>query len=148
MNFWNLKWIKLMVFSGLVLLIGQHHSTKWTLKSSFAFDNPQEIISVDVQLVNVLFTVKDKKGKFVSDITPERVKIYEDGKLQKITSFSKQFDQPLAVALLIDTSSSARATIKVQQEAAIDFFHNTISRKKEKGLLMIFYSNLQVFLKL
>ena len=144
MNFWNLKWIKLMVFSGLVLLIGQHHSTKWTLKSSFAFDNPQEIISVDVQLVNVLFTVKDKKGKFVSDITPERVKIYEDGKLQKITSFSKQFDQPLAVALLIDTSSSARATIKVQQEAAIDFFHNTISRKKDKGLLMSFDSTIEV----
>lgn len=144
MMFWHSKWIKLTVSFGLISLLGQDCISSWSLKNLLASDNPKEIISVDVQLVNVLFTVRDKKGKLVSDLTSERVKIYEDGKLQKITSFSREFDQPLVITLLIDTSSSARATIKVQQEAAIDFFHNTITRKKDKGLLMSFDSTIDI----
>src|SRR5688572_30956014 len=63
-------------------------------------------LSVDVDLVNVLFTVVDKEGKFVRDLKRENIKVYEDGKPQVITSFSAEADLPLNIGLLIDTSAS------------------------------------------
>ena len=103
-----------------------------------------EKIQIDVQLVNILFTARDKKGNLVSDLTRDQVRVFEDGRLQTITNFSRELDQPLGIVLLMDTSSSARASLKVQQEAAIDFFHNTIQRKRDKGLLMTFDSTIDV----
>ena len=105
---------------------------------------PKERIQVDVHLVNVLFTARDKKGNLVPNLTRDRVRVLEDGRLQTITNFSRESNQPLAVVLLMDSSSSARASLKVQQEAAIDFFHNTIKRKRDKGLLMTFDSTIDV----
>lgn len=109
-----------------------------------ASGNSKERIQVEVHLVNLLFTARDKKGNLVPDLTRDRVRVFEDGRPQTITHFSRESDQPLAIVLLMDSSSSARASLKVQQEAAIDFFHNTIQRKRDKGLLMTFDSTVEV----
>ena len=105
---------------------------------------PRKGFRSNVDLVNVLFTARDKKGNLVPNLTRDRVRVFEDGRLQTITNFSRESNQPLAVVLLMDTSSSARASLKVQQEAAIDFFHNTIQRKRDKGMLMTFDSTIDV----
>ncbi|HLV01280.1 MAG TPA: hypothetical protein VKZ59_08440, partial [Acidobacteriota bacterium] len=65
-------------------------------------------IRVDVEAVNVLVTVTDEKGRFVTDLSRERFIVYEDGKEQEITNFSRQTDLPLLMGILIDTSSSVR----------------------------------------
>ncbi len=141
---WQRALSGLIVLAGLTAPSSQPLAQSPVTSGASPSDGPQEKILVDVHLVNVLFTARDKKGNIVSDLTQDRVKVFEDDRLQKITNFSLESDQPLAIVLLMDTSSSARASLKMQQEAAIDFFHNTIQRKKDKGLLMTFDSTVDV----
>ena len=107
-------------------------------------DVPPERLRIDVDLVNLSFSVRDKKGQLVTDLTKENFKIYESNKLQEISNFAREADLPITVALVIDTSTSIRDKFKYEQEAAIDFFHTTIRRKKDKGLLLSFDSNVEL----
>src|SRR5262245_39072832 len=67
--------------------------------------NKSDDLVVHVELVNVLFTVTDRKGRLVTDLDQSNFRIYEDNRPQTITNFSKETDLPLTIALLIDTSS-------------------------------------------
>jgi Ca-activated chloride channel family protein len=114
--------------------------------TGFARQNPtnqkpsDQTLSVDVDLVNVLFTVTDKKGKIISDLKREHFKVYEDGKPQTVTNFSADTDLPLTIALLIDTSGSIRDRLRFEQEAAIEFFYSTLVRGKDRALVVTFDS--------
>ena len=65
-------------------------------------------ISVDVKLVNVLATVRDKKGEIVRNLTKDDFILDEDGRPQTIQYFSQESDLPLTLGLLVDTSMSQR----------------------------------------
>lgn len=95
-------------------------------------------ITTQVNLVNVIATVLNRRQKFVTDLEKPDFHVTEDGKLQDIEFFSRETDLPLRVGLLLDTSNSIRERLKFEQEAAIDFLHNTIRRKKDQAFLMIF----------
>jgi VWFA-related protein len=99
-----------------------------------------QTLSVDVDLVNVVFSVFDRKGKFVTDLRQEQFTVFEDNKLQTITNFSRETDLPLTVALLVDTSGSIRDKLRFEQEAAIEFFYSTLRRGTDKGLIITFDS--------
>ncbi|HEX2520485.1 MAG TPA: VWA domain-containing protein, partial [Terriglobia bacterium] len=99
---------------------------------------------INVDLVNVLFTVTDRKGKLVTDLSKDELKLYEDNKLQSITNFSRETDLPLTIAILIDTSSSIRDRFKFEQEAAVDFLYRTLRPKKDKALLITFDSAIEL----
>ncbi len=141
---WRAVLTGLLLPAGLAVFCSQVPAQGRSGAGAGVSKGPKEKIQIDVDLVNVLFTARDKKGNLVPDLTRDRVRVFEDGRLQTITNFSRESDQPLAVVLLMDTSSSARASLKVQQEAAIDFFHNTIQRKRDQGLLMTFDSTVDV----
>lgn len=97
----------------------------------------QNIIRREVNRVNVVVTAVDKKGKFVTDLTQTDFKVFEDGKPQVITNFSKQTDLPLNIALVIDTSSSVTVKLPFERDAAVDFIHN-VMRENDKALLVEF----------
>jgi VWFA-related protein len=99
---------------------------------------------VDVDLVNVVFSVLDRKGRAVPDLNESEISIVEDDAVQKITNFTREEGGPVALAVLIDTSNSIRAQFKVEQEAAIDFFHTTVRRRQDKAMLMSFDSTVDV----
>lgn len=99
--------------------------------------NDQNVIRREVNRVNVLVTAIDKKGKFVTDLSKDDFKVFEDGKPQVITNFSKQTDLPLNIALVIDTSSSVTVKLPFEKEAATDFIHN-VMRENDKALLVEF----------
>jgi Ca-activated chloride channel homolog len=107
-------------------------------------DGAPERLRIEVALVNLSFSVRDKKGQLITDLTKENFKILENNKLQEISNFGRETDLPITVALVIDTSTSIRDKFKYEQEAAIDFFHTTIRRKKDKGLLLSFDSNIEL----
>ena len=111
-----------------------------------AEDNPSsnKAIAVDVDLVNVPISALDKKGSLIQDLRPEEFKVFEDNEPQQVTNFSHDPDAPLAIALLIDTSTSSRVKFKVEQEAAIDFFQTAVRRKKDSCLLMSFDSTIDL----
>src|SRR5262245_32945502 len=89
---------------------------------------------VDVDLVNVFFSVLDKKGRAIADLEQNEISILEDDATQKITNFTREAGGPIALAMLVDTSNSIRAQFKVEQEAAIDFFHTTVRDRKSTRL--------------
>jgi Ca-activated chloride channel family protein len=107
-------------------------------------DRQHERIVVDVDLVNISFSVLDKKGGLVTDLARDDFKVFENNNPQTITNFSQETNLPMTVAMLIDSSNSIREKIRFEQEAAIDFFHTTLLRKRDKGALISFDSNVQV----
>ena len=104
----------------------------------------EETLSVNVDLVNVIFTVADKKGKFIPDLNRQQFKVYEDGKPQSITNFSADSNLPLTIALLVDTSGSVRDRLRFEQEAAIEFFYSTLRRGKDRALVITFDSGVDL----
>jgi len=107
--------------------------------------NPQQdTLSVNVNLVDLLYTVADKKGKFITNLEKKDFKVYEDDKTQVITNFTAETDLPLTIALLVDTSGSIRDKLRFEQEAAIEFFYSTLHRGKDKGMVISFDSGVDL----
>ena len=106
--------------------------------------DPPQTISVDVDLVDILFTVTDKKGKSIRNLKRENFKVYEDNRLQTISSFSSEGNLPLTIALLLDTSGSIRDRLRFAQEAANEFFQSTLVRGKDRGMVLSFHSAVDV----
>jgi hypothetical protein len=79
-------------------------------------DKKSDNLVVNVELVNVLFTATDRKGRLVTDLDKSDLRLYEDNKLQAITNFSRETDLPLTIALLIDTSTSIRDRFKFERK--------------------------------
>lgn len=103
-----------------------------------------QTISVNVNLVDLLYTVADKKGKFITNLKKEDFKVFEDDKSQVITNFISETDLPLTIALLVDTSGSIRDKLRFEQEAAIEFFYSTLHRGKDKALIISFDSGIDL----
>lgn len=112
-------------------------------KQDIAETGPDNLV-VHVDLVNVLFTVTDRKSKLVTDLEEQNLKIFEDNKPQTITNFTRETELPLTVAILIDTSTSIRDRFKFEQEAAIGFLYRTLRPKKDKALLITFDSTIEL----
>jgi VWFA-related protein len=95
----------------------------------------QPVIRVDVDLVNILFSVRTKKGQLISNLTKEEFELYEDGKKQEIQRFSRETDIPLTLGLLIDISASQENLIDIERSAASSFFASVIRPKDEAFLI-------------
>ena len=80
----------------------------------------QQVFRGGVDVVSLSVTVMDKDAKYVSGLDRDQFQVFEDGVLQDITYFSRQH-QPIALTLLIDTSTSMEAKMRIAQEAAIGF---------------------------
>ena len=61
-------------------------------------------LKVDVALVNVVATVTDDTGHYVSDLTQDDLIVLEDGQEQKISHFSQSNELPVSMGLLLDHS--------------------------------------------
>lgn len=93
-------------------------------------------IRVNVDLVNILFTVRAKKGgQLIPNLEKNNFRIYEDGKEQTIQRFARETDLPLTLGLLIDVSASQGRLIDIEREAASAFFSSVIRQKDEAFLI-------------
>jgi Ca-activated chloride channel family protein len=73
-----------------------------------------------VELVSLNHTATDAQGRFTTDLNEEEFEVYEDGAKQKLTFFSKT-QQPISLAILLDTSASMDERMVTAQDAAIGF---------------------------
>lgn len=101
------------------------------------------VIRVDVQLVNITFTVRNKQGGLVGNLTKDDFQVYEDGKPQQITRFQRDNDLPLTIGLLVDTSGSMYNVIGTGKRAASEFFRKVL-RQKDLAFLITFASELEL----
>src|SRR5262245_12039362 len=97
-----------------------------------------QLITVDVDLVNVYFTVCNKKGRLIPHLARESFTVFEDNNPQVITNFSQETDLPLTIVLLIDTSGSVRYKLRFEQEAAIEFLNSTLRPGQDKAAVFSF----------
>ena len=95
-------------------------------------------ITLDVTRVNLLFTVSDKKGRFVTDLAKTDFEIVDSKKPQDIVEFTAETDLPLRLAILIDTSNSIRERFRFQQEAASDFVNTVIRPHEDRAVVVSF----------
>src|SRR6516162_7623014 len=97
-----------------------------------------QTLSINVDLVNVIFTVSDKTGRFITNLPQDDFKVLEDEKQQAISNFSNETNLPLSVALVFDTSTSILGRLKFEQDAAGEFFYTTLRRGTDKALVITF----------
>jgi VWFA-related protein len=97
----------------------------------------QDTIKVDVNLVSVLSTVRNKSGGLIGNLEKSDFKIYEDGKEQEIKNFTRETDLPLTIGLLVDTSKSQERLVDIEKRAAYQFFSKVL-RQKDEAFLMQF----------
>jgi VWFA-related protein len=113
-------------------------------KQAPADEDPAARITLDVTRVNMLFTVSDKKGRFVTDLNEDEFEIYEAKKPQTILEFTAESNLPLRIGILIDTSNSIRERFRFQQDAATDFVNAVIRPGQDKAMVVSFDSNAEL----
>ncbi len=105
-------------------------------------------ITLDVTRINLLFTVTDKKGRFMTNLKKDDFEITENKRKQKILEFTAESDLPLRLAILIDTSNSIRTRFRFLQDAGVEFVNTAMRAGQDKGLIMHFDTQAQLAVKL
>ena len=101
----------------------------------------QQRFRAGVDLVSLNVTVTDGVGKYVTDLNQEDFDVYEDGARQSLTFFSKT-QQPISLALLLDTSASMEERMSIAQEAAIGFARQL--HKEDQAEIIDFDSQVRI----
>src|ERR1700691_2723844 len=104
---------------------------------SLAVSAQDPVIKVDVDLVNVLCSVRNKNNGLVGNLEKSDFKLLEDGKEMEIKYFTRETDLPLTIGMLVDTSKSQENLIEPESRAAYEFF-KVVLRKKDMAFLMQF----------
>jgi VWFA-related protein len=114
------------------------YSQQTTVAPPVEQSDEQARISIDVTRVSMLFTVTDKKGRFVTDLVRDDFEVLEGKKPQVIQEFTAESDLPLRLGILIDTSNSVRDRFRFEQDAAAEFLRTVMRARLDKALLVRF----------
>ncbi len=92
-------------------------------------DDSVTTIRVQANEVNLIFTVTDKKGRFITGLRRENFGLLDDGRPPvAVIGFRQQTNLPLRVGIMIDTSSSIRQRFQFEQDSAVEFFLQVLHR--------------------
>lgn len=97
-----------------------------------------DVIRVDTDLVNTLFTAVDKDRHFITSLRSEDVRIFEDGVEQDISLFEREVDRQLSIAILIDTSESQKVVLSDEKGAAQAFVDSVIRPTNDRAAILSF----------
>jgi VWFA-related protein len=106
-------------------------------------DQSVATFKVNVNLVDVFFTARDKHGELVPHLTRDECTIREDGVPQTIKSFSAETDLPLTLGILLDTSGSQQDVLPLEQQAGAQFLRDVL-RPKDEAFLASFDVNVDL----
>jgi VWFA-related protein len=95
-------------------------------------------MSVDVKVVTLPVTVRDKKGQIVRNLTKDDFVLQEDGRPQAIKYFTQDTNLPLTLGLLVDTSLSQRNVLDQELNASKVFLDQMLTDPKDKAFLIHF----------
>jgi VWFA-related protein len=107
------------------------------LVGEYRVHGQEPTIAVDVKVVNVLATVRDKHGQIVNSLTKDDFTLQEDGRAETIKYFSRESDLPLTLGLLVDTSLSQRRVLGEERSASYSFL-DKILRPKDQAFVIHF----------
>lgn len=95
-------------------------------------------ISVNVKMVTMFVTVRDKHGALVRNLTKDDFALQQDGHPQTITYFAPDSDLPLTLGLLVDTSMSQRRVLDQERDASHAFIDHLLREDKDKAFVIHF----------
>jgi len=95
-------------------------------------------IAVNVSVVTLPVTVRDKHGAIVRDLTKDDFTLQEDGRPQTIQYFSQDASLPLTLGLLVDTSRSQTNVLEAERNASRSFLDQMLVQDKDRAFLIHF----------
>jgi len=104
------------------------------------------IFKVDVRLVRVLATVKDATGQSVGTLGKDDFQIFDNGIQQELAVFERYTEQPLSVALLVDTSASTAKELRYELDSALRFVKQFFTSGNPQDALALYSFNYAVTL--
>jgi len=102
------------------------------------------VIRVDVSLVRILATVKDPGGDRVGTLERGDFEVLDNGVPQEIAVFERQTEQPLSVAVLVDTSGSTAKDLKIEVESVSRFFKALFGGGRRDDMAALYSFNWQI----
>lgn len=94
--------------------------------------------SVNVKVVNVLATVRDKHGNIINTLGKNDFTLQEEGRPQTIKYFTRETDIPLTLGLLVDVSLSQARAIEEEKTASAAFTNDVLRADKDASFLIQF----------
>ena len=125
------------IFSLLLVSAGSLPAQQTQPAQNQQAQSPGEI-AVEVKTVSVLATVRDKRGKIISNLAKDDFVLEEDGRPQNINYFVRESDQPLRLGLLVDTSLSQRRVLEQERSASYSFLDHLLRPEKDLDFVIHF----------
>jgi VWFA-related protein len=97
-------------------------------------DIPAANLKVNVNLVNVYFSVRDKNG-FVTSLRKDDCQVAEDHNAQTIKNMTQEKNLPLSIGILLDTSGSQQNVLPLEQDSGARFLREVLTPKDEAFLI-------------
>jgi VWFA-related protein len=97
-----------------------------------------DVVRVDTDLTNVLFSAVDRNKRFLTELKKEDIRVLEDGQQQEIFTFLPQTDLPMSIAILIDVSQSQQRTLPDEKHAAREFVDSIVRARKDEVAILTF----------
>jgi Ca-activated chloride channel homolog len=93
---------------------------------------------IESDATNLLLTAKDAKGRFVTTLKQEDIRLLEDGVPQQVSLFERETDEPVSLALLVDTSASQERVMQDEKDAASSFVRSVLRPGKDSASVVSF----------
>jgi VWFA-related protein len=106
-------------------------------------ETPVATFKVNVNLVDLFFTVKDAKGNLIPHLNRTNCSVLEDKVPQTLKSFIAETNQPLTLGILLDTSGSQQRVLPLEQQAGGEFLQQVL-RAKDEAFLVSFDVNVDL----
>jgi Ca-activated chloride channel family protein len=103
----------------------------------------QEAVHVNVNLVNVAFSVRDDHGALVDNLTKDQLDVFEDAVAQKIAFFARSSDTPLTLGLIVDASGSQDHFTK-QHQHDLEVFLKEVLGPQDRAFIVCFGNHLRL----
>lgn len=97
-----------------------------------------DVIRIESDLTNLLFTATDKQGHFITTLRQEDVRLLEDGQAQQLFTFQRETNRPLSLAFLIDVSGSEERTLSQEKGAARTFIETILRSQQDQAAIIPF----------
>ncbi len=103
-----------------------------------AVDDDPEVIRVDTDLVNTVFTAVDQDRHFVTTLRANDLRVLENQTPQEISLFERETNRPLTIVILVDTSKSQERTLPDEKRAAKAFLRAVMRPAVDKVAIVSF----------
>lgn len=107
---------------------------------------PDPVIRVNVRLVRMLVTVKDAAGQLIGSLNKSDFAVFDNGVQQDVAVFERETEQPLSVAMLVDTSASTGIELHYELDSVSRFLKVLLGEGNPDDTVALYSFNWQVTL--